>query len=109
MNEFELISRLTRSLPANKSVVVGPGDDCAVLDVGFPDRLLLFKPDAIVGGVHFKAEAAASQVGHKALGRCLSDIAAMAGTPTAALITLALPPDFDPSYLDRLYQGMNSL
>ena len=39
MNEFELISRLTRSLPTNPSVVVGPGDDCAVLDAGLPDRL----------------------------------------------------------------------
>ena len=53
MNEFELISRLTRSLPTNKSVVVGAGDDCAVLDLGLPDRLLLFKTDAVVEGVHF--------------------------------------------------------
>jgi hypothetical protein len=49
MNEFELIHRLTRSLSTNKSVVVGPGDDCAVLDMGLPDRLLLFKTDAVVG------------------------------------------------------------
>ena len=53
MNEFELIHRLTRSLPTNPSVVVGAGDDCAVLDAGIPDRLLLFKTDAVVEGVHF--------------------------------------------------------
>ncbi len=53
MNEFELIQRLTRSLPTNPSVVVGAGDDCAVLDAGVPDRLLLFKTDAVVEGVHF--------------------------------------------------------
>ena len=53
MNEFDLIARLTRSLPTNDSVVTGPGDDCAVLDVGLADRLLLFKTDAVVDGIHF--------------------------------------------------------
>lgn len=109
MNEFELIRRLTRSLPMNKSVVVGPGDDCAVLDVGLPDRLLLFKTDAVVEGVHFKTEAAPEKVGHKALARCLSDIAAMAGTPSAALVTLALPPKFDAQAVEKLYEGLTAL
>ena len=109
MNEFELIARLTRSLPANKAVVVGPGDDCAVLDLGVPDRLLLFKTDAVVEGIHFASGAPPEQVGHKALARCLSDIAAMAGTPTAALVTLALPRDFDPNYVDGIYAGMTAL
>ncbi|HEY5914551.1 MAG TPA: thiamine-phosphate kinase [Verrucomicrobiae bacterium] len=109
MNEFELISRLTRSLPANKSVVVGPGDDCAVLDFGLPDRLLLLKTDAVVEGIHFSPGTAAAKVGHKALGRCLSDIAAMAGTPTAALITLALPPAFEVVYLEEIYAGLSVL
>src|SRR3954468_7611525 len=97
INEFELIQRLPRSLPSNKSVITGPGDDCAVLDFGLPDRLLLFKTDAVVEGIHFTREAPAEKIGHKALARCLSDIAAMAGIPTAALITLALPNDFDPA------------
>ena len=109
MNEFELIARLTRSLPAGKAVVVGPGDDCAVLDFGAPDRLLLFKTDAIVEGIHFTPGAPPEQVGHKALARCLSDIAAMAGTPSAALVTLALPRNFDPSYMDGVYAGMSAL
>ena len=109
MNEFELIARLTRSLPANKSVVVGVGDDCAVLDLGLPDRLLLFKTDAVVEGIHFTAAARPEQVGHKALARCLSDIAAMAGTPTAALVTLALPRDFQPGFVESVYAGMSAL
>lgn len=109
MKEFELIARLTRSLPGNKSVVNGPGDDCAVLDVGLPDRLLLFKTDAIVEGIHFTRAAAPEQIGHKALARCLSDIAAMAGQPTAALITLALPKEFDPEFIEGIYSGMNVL
>jgi membrane protease YdiL (CAAX protease family) len=53
VNEFELIARLTKSLPANQNVVTGAGDDCAVLDLGAPDKLILFKTDAVVEGVHF--------------------------------------------------------
>ena len=109
MNEFALIQRLTRSLPTNPSVVVGAGDDCAVLDAGVPDRLLLFKTDAIVEGVHFGSNAPPEKIGHKALGRCLSDIAAMAGTPTAALITIGLPRDFNPEVVEAIYTGMNAL
>jgi thiamine-monophosphate kinase len=109
MTEFELIARLTRSLPSNKSVVAGPGDDCAVLDFGIPERLLLFKTDAVVEGIHFTAAARPEQIGHKALGRCLSDIAAMAGTPTAALVTIALPRKFDPGFIEAIYGGINVL
>jgi thiamine-monophosphate kinase len=109
MNEFELISRLTRSLPTNPSVVVGPGDDCAVLDVGLTDRLLLFKTDAVVESIHFTHDTAPEKIGHKALGRCLSDIAAMAGTPGAALVTIALPRTFEPAFVEAIYAGMNEL
>ncbi len=109
MNEFELIHRLTRSLPTNKSVVVGAGDDCALLDFALPDRLLLFKTDAVVEGVHFAPGTPAERIGHKALGRCLSDVAAMAGVPTAALVTLALPRNFVPDFISGVYAGMSAL
>ena len=109
MNEFELINRLTRSLPVNKSVVTGAGDDCAVLDLGLPDGLVLFKTDAVVEGIHFTAETPPEQVGHKALGRCLSDIAAMAGTPNSALVTLALPREFDLARVEKIYAGLGAL
>src|SRR6185295_9066660 len=109
MNEFELIDRLTRGLPTNESVVVGSGDDCAVLEAGAKDRLLLFKTDAVVQGIHFRSETPPEKIGHKALARCLSDIAAMAGTPTAALITIGLPCNFDASFVEAIYTGMNAL
>ncbi|MGO8928626.1 MAG: thiamine-phosphate kinase [Limisphaerales bacterium] len=109
MNEFELIHRLTRSLPTNPSVVVGAGDDCAVLDIGVPDRQLLFKTDAVVEGVHFMPETPPEKIGHKALGRCLSDIAAMAGTPTAALVTIGLPGTFKSDSVEAIYAGLNAL
>ena len=109
MNEFELIARLTRDLPSNRSVVVGPGDDCAALDLGLPDHLVLFKTDAVVEGVHFTSDTPPEKIGHKALARCLSDIAAMAGTPGAALITLALPREYDPARIEKIYAGMGKL
>jgi len=109
MNEFELIAKLTKALPANENVVVGAGDDCAVLDLGVPEKLLLFKTDAVVEGVHFTRETPPEKIGHKALARCLSDIAAMAGTPTAALVTIALPKDFDAEFVAKIYDGLNAL
>ena len=109
MNEFELIQRLTRDLPTNKSVVTGAGDDCAVLDLGMGDRLLLFKTDAVVEGIHFTPDTPPEKIGHKALARCLSDIAAMAGTPTTAVLTLALPRTFDADFVEKIYTGLNAL
>ena len=109
MDEIELIARLTRSLPTNASTVVGPGDDCALMDLGLADQWVLFKTDAVVEGVHFAKGAAPEKIGHKALARCLSDVAAVAGTPTHALITLALPADFDPVYVEAIYAGLKKL
>ena len=109
MNEFELIARLTQALPTNENVVVGAGDDCAVLDLGVPEKLILFKTDAVVEGVHFTRETPPEKIGRKALARCLSDIAAMAGTPTAALVTLALPKDFAAEFVAKIYDGLNAL
>src|ERR1035437_5958304 len=109
MNEFELIARLTKSLPTNKNVLVGAGDDCAVLDLGVPEKLILFKTDAVVEGIHFTKETPPEKIGRKALARCLSDIAAMAGTPVAALVTMALPKNFDAEFVAKIYDGLNVL
>jgi len=109
MNEFELIARLTRSLPTNNSVVIGAGDDCAVLECGSLSQQLLFKTDAVVEGIHFTTDTPPEQVGRKALARCLSDIAAMAGTPSAALVTIALPKKFSVEFVEKIYAGMNAL
>jgi thiamine-monophosphate kinase len=109
VNEFELIHRLTRALPGNESLVTGAGDDCAVIDLGLPDRLVLFKADAVVEGIHFTPEAPPEKIGHKALARCLSDIAAMGGVPNSALVTLALPRHFDSGRIETIYAGMSAL
>jgi thiamine-monophosphate kinase len=106
MNELELLARLLPALPTNDSVVLGAGDDCAVLELGLPGRWLLFKTDAVVEGVHFSPDTPPEKIGRKALARALSDIAAMAGTPTTALVTLGLPREFDPARIESIYAGL---
>jgi len=108
MKEFDLIALLTRDLPQNDRVVVGVGDDCAVLDLGIPEELVLFKTDAVVEGIHFTSETAPHLIGRKAIARALSDIAAMAGKPVAALVTLALPENFSTDHVARIYAGLKS-
>jgi thiamine-monophosphate kinase len=109
MNEFELIAKLAKSLPTNENVVAGCGDDCAVLDFGSPEKLFLFKTDAVVEGVHFAKETPQEKIGRKALARCLSDVAAMAGTPRAALVTIGLPENFRVEFVEKIYDGLNAL
>ena len=102
MNEFELIAKLIPPLATHDSVVTGAGDDCAVLDLGIPGKHVLFKTDAIVEGIHFTKETDAEKIGRKALARVLSDIAAMAGTPTAAIVTIGLPKNLRRPHRARL-------
>jgi thiamine-monophosphate kinase len=89
--------------------VAGAGDDCALLDLGVPGKLILFKTDAVVEGFHFTRETLPEKIGRKALARCLSDIAAMAGTPTAALVTIGLPEKFDAEFVAKIYNGISAL
>src|SRR5689334_1692935 len=109
MNEFELIARLKPLLPSNANVLLGAGDDCAVLDLGLMDQCVLFKTDAVVEDVHFTRDTAPQKIGRKALARCFSDVAAMGGKPTAAVVTLGLPTDFSPELVEALYAGMRDL
>jgi thiamine-monophosphate kinase len=109
LKEFDLIQVLTRSLPSNPNVITGPGDDCAVLDLGLSNDYILFKTDAVVEGVHFTSATPPDKIGRKALGRVLSDIAAMGGTPSAALVTLGLPPRYEVPMVEAVYQGLNAL
>jgi len=104
--EFELIARLTRQLATRPDVVLGAGDDCAILDLPGPD-LLLLTCDSQVEGVHFSLEtASAEQIGRKALAINLSDIAAMGGEPRYALISLILPRQLSFTLLDGIYAGL---
>ncbi len=109
MNETELITKLTAALPTDDSVHVGPGDDCAAVGLGMIGDYLLFKTDAIVEGIHFTADTPPEKIGRKAIARALSDIAAMGGWPTHALITLGLPEGYDQERLAAIYQGAGEM
>ena len=110
MNEFELIARLTRDRCRRMNTSLSARATIAPCWIwASPDKLILFKTDAVVEGVHFTRETPPDKIGRKALARCLSDIAAMAGTPTAALVTIALPENFDAEFVAKIYDGMNAL
>jgi thiamine-monophosphate kinase len=102
MNEFELIAKTDARAAGEQTVVTGAGDDCAVLDLGLPEKLFLFKTDAVVEGVHFTRKRRRKKSGARR-SRALSDIAAMAGTPAAALVTIGLPEKFDAGICGKIY------
>ena len=105
-NEFALIARLTKGLAARADVVLGVGDDTAILDIG-GNQLLLATVDSQVEGVHFTFQGCgAQQVGRKALAVNLSDIAAMGGQPRYALVSLVIPPHLSLDLLEQVYTGM---
>ena len=75
-------------------VLVGPGDDAAVVSVGGASALVT--TDQLIAGRHFDADSTpVDQVGRKAIARCLSDIAAMGGAPVACVVAAALPAAFE--------------
>lgn len=105
LGEDAVVDRLISDLPLQPDVVAGAGDDCAVIAQS-PSRWLLLKTDACVEGVHFLRKQDPARVGWKALCRAISDIAAMAGTPEQALITVAIPRELPVAWLDGLYTGL---
>jgi len=106
LTEGELLRELIGGASTGKHVVVGPGDDCAAIRVTGSRELLLFKADSIVHGVHFDDALPAARVGRKALGRALSDIAAMGGRPAHALISIFSPPGVSVRFWKEFYRGL---
>ncbi len=106
IGEDELIARLTAGLSMDESVLCGPGDDCAVLIGSSPDWLDLLKTDAVVEGVHFLRDEDPEAVGWKAVSRPISDIAAMGGLPSAAVVTIVAPNDLSIARVEGWYRGM---
>jgi thiamine-monophosphate kinase len=109
LGEFGIIDRIRRLLPAPPSdVVVGIGDDVAVLDTGGP-HYLLATCDIQVEDVHFLRHGISpQQLGRKVIAINVSDIAAMGGRPRWALVSLGLAPDLDVEFIDELYRGLNA-
>jgi thiamine-monophosphate kinase len=101
-----LLARLPRPSP---TVLVGPGDDAAVVAPARNERLVL-TTDAVVEGVHFTcAISTPDDIGHKALAVNLSDLAAMAATPQWALLSLMVPASHQVEDLEKLVDGLARL
>jgi thiamine-monophosphate kinase len=90
-------------------VVVDVGDDAAAVQMAGSDKLLLFTCDMLVEGTHFRrgwSGFSGEKLGWKALAVNVSDIAAMGGRPTYALISLALPGGIEMEFVDEVYSGL---
>ena len=112
MTELAFIENLKSTLlaqnPTCRALPIPPGDDCAL--VASSAKGVLFAADMLMEGVHFDLSKTTPElVGRKALAVNLSDIAAMAGTPTAVTVTLALPRSYGSALGDGIMQGMIAL
>jgi len=109
IGEFGLIRRIAEKKKiSDKDVVVGIGDDTAVLKYK-KNLYLLLTTDILIEGVHFNKKATPFQIGWKALAVNISDIAAMGGIPKYALVSLGLKKNLSLKFVDEIYQGIRSL
>ena len=109
IGEFGLIKRIAEAEKIfDKEVIVGIGDDTAVLKYK-KDCYLLLTTDMLVENIHFDKKATPFQIGWKALAVNLSDIAAMGGIPKYGLVSLGLKKETSINFVDELYQGIRSL
>lgn len=103
--EFELINRITAHFAQHRNVLLGPGDDAAVLAT--PDGRVLAATDMLVEDVHFRsAWTSAHDLGRRAAAQNFADIAAMGGTPTALLVAVGAPPSTSSEWFEELAAGL---
>lgn len=105
--EFELINRHFRRRPPRDDVVLGVGDDAALLRPP-AGQVLAATVDTLIAGVHFPEQTDPADIGHKALAVNLSDLAAMGAEP--AWVTLAISlPHADEHWLRAFAEGFHAL
>ncbi|MDQ1625277.1 MAG: thiamine-monophosphate kinase [Actinomycetota bacterium] len=105
LGEFDLIRAITARLPSGPDVVIGAGDDAAVVRAN--DGSVVASTDLLVEGRHFRRDwSEAYDVGRKAAAQSLADIAAMGAVPTALLVGLAAPPALPVPWVLSLADGL---
>lgn len=108
LDEFSIIDNFFNRRKVNRDdVIVGIGDDAAIVKVPFGCELVL-SIDTLVEGVHFPVDAPPEQLGYKSLAVNLSDLAAMGATPAWATLALTMPMN-DPIWLKNFCAGFFSL
>jgi thiamine-monophosphate kinase len=109
MSELAYIDWLRRQTPSDPRVLLGPGDDAAALRLT-PNVQCLVTTDMLLEGSCFLlAEAGPRRVGRKAMAVNLSDIAAMAGKPVAAFVSVGLPRQGGRALAEELYLGLREV
>jgi len=108
LNERALIQRIAQLLPRHdKNIVVGAGeDDCAVLDIGGDDFLLL-TTDMLHRKTDFPQQMTGWQIGWMSVAVNLSDIASKGAKPLGILMAMGLPPDTELDFLEAIIKGMD--
>ncbi len=105
VGEFGLIALVAERLGTGPQVLLGPGDDAAV--VAAPDGRVVATTDVLVEGVHFRRDwSTAYDVGRKAAAANLADVAAMGATGSALLVGLAAPADLPVAWALQLADGL---
>jgi thiamine-monophosphate kinase len=107
VSEFDLIRRHFQRAAGGPPVVLGIGDDCALL-LPRPGHQLAVSSDMLVEGCHFFADVDPQALGHKALAVNLSDLAAMGARPLGFTLALALP-QADDAWLRAFSEGLLAL
>lgn len=106
MGEFSFIEWLRKWQKRRKDVMLGIGDDCAVIDVS-SDKACLITTDMLVDGTHFDLkQCTAQEAGRKAIACSISDVAAMGCQPTVAVISLCFPDHTPEKFARELYKGI---
>ena len=109
MSEFAYIDWLRRRTPSDPRVLIGPGDDAAALSLT-PNTPCLISTDMLLEGSCFRlADAGARRVGRKAMAVNLSDMAAMAARPVAAVVSVGLPRAGGRTLAEELYLGLREM
>ena len=105
VGEFGAVNALTSRLGLNDDVLVGPGDDAALVAVS--TGAVLVSTDLLVEGRHFRRDwSSATDIGHKAAAQSFADITAMGGRPTAMVAALGAPGDLHLSWALELTDGL---
>jgi thiamine-monophosphate kinase len=108
MSELDIVEKLRLLSERGPRMTLGIGDDCAIYRPR-PNEELLFTADQSIEGVHFLPDQPPSIIGHNALARSLSDIAAMGGEPRFCLVSLAVPPERGKKFINAFYRGLLAL
>jgi thiamine-monophosphate kinase len=109
MAEFEFIDWVRKRTPGAQRVLIGPGDDTAALAWPASSTCLVTTDMLLEGSCFLLAEAGARRVGRKAMAVNLSDIAAMAGRPVAAVVSVGLPRAGGRALAEELYLGLREV